>query len=179
MDKLRERIQLLISTKGMTNAVFAERIGVQPSNISHVLSGRNKPSLDLVNKILKSFKEIRTDWLLNGTGPMTKEYSLFEDDENKEEIQEMSTEEPIAENAASETVQKPARQELEDSQIDKKEEKRPQPEEKEEVKKDFEETSKTIRKIENKNPHKKTPKSIERIVIFYEDKTFSEYYPGD
>ncbi len=39
MDKIQERISLLISTKGMTNTEFAEAIDVQPANISHVMSG--------------------------------------------------------------------------------------------------------------------------------------------
>jgi len=83
MEHLKDRIELLISTKGMTNAVFAEKIGVQPSNISHVLSGRNKPSLDLVNKVLRNFKEVRTEWLVNGSGSMTKDYNLFDAEEDE------------------------------------------------------------------------------------------------
>ena len=49
---------------------FADAIGVQRSNISHILSGRNKPSLELVNKILDRFQEINADWLLLGKGEM-------------------------------------------------------------------------------------------------------------
>ena len=49
---------------------FADAIGVQRSNISHVLSGRNKPSLELVNKILDHFESINADWLLLGKGEM-------------------------------------------------------------------------------------------------------------
>ena len=50
---------------------FADAIGVQRSNISHVLSGRNKPSLELINKILDHFEQINADWLLLGKGRMT------------------------------------------------------------------------------------------------------------
>ena len=47
---------------------FAEKIGVQRSSISHILSGRNKPSLDFVLKVLSSFPEVELYWLLNGKG---------------------------------------------------------------------------------------------------------------
>jgi transcriptional regulator with XRE-family HTH domain len=47
---------------------FAEKIGVQRSSISHVLSGRNKPSLDFVMKVLKAYPDVNMYWLLNGKG---------------------------------------------------------------------------------------------------------------
>ena len=47
---------------------FAEKIGVQRSSISHILSGRNKPSLDFVVKITSTFKEVDINWLINGKG---------------------------------------------------------------------------------------------------------------
>ena len=47
---------------------FSEKIGVQRSSISHILSGRNKPSLDFILKVLSSFPEVDLYWLLNGKG---------------------------------------------------------------------------------------------------------------
>ena len=47
---------------------FADRIQVQRSSISHLLSGRNRPSLDFVLKVVKEFKEVELYWLLNGKG---------------------------------------------------------------------------------------------------------------
>ena len=52
----------------LSASAFADKIGVQRSSISHLLSGRNKPSLDFVLKIVKEFKEIELYWLLNGKG---------------------------------------------------------------------------------------------------------------
>ncbi len=54
----------------MNASRFAETIGVQRSSISHIISGRNKPSLDLINKILEGFPKVSTDWLLLGKGDM-------------------------------------------------------------------------------------------------------------
>ncbi|MBG7630656.1 MAG: helix-turn-helix transcriptional regulator, partial [Bacteroidetes bacterium] len=54
-------------------ATLAEKIEVQRSSISHILSGRNKPSLDFVMKILKAFPEVELYWLLNGVGDFPNE----------------------------------------------------------------------------------------------------------
>ncbi len=53
---------------GLTAASFADKIGVQRSSISHLLSRRNKPSLEFVLKVVKSFPEVNLYWLLNGKG---------------------------------------------------------------------------------------------------------------
>lgn len=52
----------------LTATAFADKIEVQRSSISHLLSGRNKPSLDFVLKVLDKFKEVELYWLLNGKG---------------------------------------------------------------------------------------------------------------
>lgn len=54
----------------LTASKFADAIGVQRSSISHILSGRNKPSLELINKILEHFEQVNADWLLLGKGSM-------------------------------------------------------------------------------------------------------------
>jgi transcriptional regulator with XRE-family HTH domain len=61
LKKLMEHHQLSAST-------FADKVGVQRSSISHILSGRNKPSLDFVLKVTSEFKDVDIHWLLNGTG---------------------------------------------------------------------------------------------------------------
>lgn len=62
------RLQRVIDYYGETASSFAEKIGVQRSSISHILSGRNKPSLEFVLKIIASFPEVELYWLLNGKG---------------------------------------------------------------------------------------------------------------
>ena len=52
----------------LSASAFADRINAQRSSISHLLSGRNKPSLDFVMKVVKEFKEVELYWLLNGKG---------------------------------------------------------------------------------------------------------------
>lgn len=64
--KLKNRILEILENSGLTPSEFAEKIDVQRSAISHITSGRNKPSLDFLIKIKKSFPEIDTDWLIFG-----------------------------------------------------------------------------------------------------------------
>ena len=66
--KFTERLQKVIDFYGETASSFAEKIGVQRSSISHILSGRNKPSLDFVMKVLHTYPEVELYWLLNGKG---------------------------------------------------------------------------------------------------------------
>lgn len=73
-EAFTKRLQKVIDYYGETASSFAEKIGVQRSSISHILSGRNKPSLEFVLKIIASFPEVELYWLLHGNGefPSTK-----------------------------------------------------------------------------------------------------------
>ncbi|CAH8285577.1 DNA-binding XRE family transcriptional regulator [Mariniflexile fucanivorans] len=73
-EAFTKRLQQVIDYYGESASSFAEKIGVQRSSISHILSGRNKPSLEFVLKILSTFPEVELYWLLNGKGefPATK-----------------------------------------------------------------------------------------------------------
>lgn len=61
---MKEKIEFLLRNKGLTSTQLARMLEIQPSGISHILSGRNKPSFDLVVKILRVFPDINPDWLL-------------------------------------------------------------------------------------------------------------------
>ena len=75
-----ERVKLLMSVKNLSSAQLAEMIGVQRSGISHILSGRNKPSLDFIVKVLETYPDLNESWLLKGEGEMLKSSpnNLFE-----------------------------------------------------------------------------------------------------
>ncbi|OUJ71789.1 helix-turn-helix domain-containing protein [Hymenobacter crusticola] len=65
-----ERIRQLLETRQLTPTQFADAIGVARPIISHILSGRNKPSLEVVQKIIGAFPDLSLSWLLSGTGEM-------------------------------------------------------------------------------------------------------------
>ena len=64
------RINLILQAKNITAKQFAEEIGVQPSGMSHIMSGRNNPSLDFVMKVVKRYPEVNIYWLMFGKGEM-------------------------------------------------------------------------------------------------------------
>ena len=72
IEEFAERLKFMLNYYEMSAAQLAEKIEVQRSSISHILSGRNKPSLEFVLKILKAFPEVELYWLLNGKGKFPK-----------------------------------------------------------------------------------------------------------
>ncbi|OYT12828.1 MAG: hypothetical protein B6I19_08355 [Bacteroidetes bacterium 4572_114] len=175
MKNLQDQISTIMSIKNLTNAEFAAAIGVQPSNISHIMSGRNKPSLDLIMKIVKRYPEIRLDWLLQGEGSMNKEYDLdlfgnqLQKSENKTvrnaaqethisqhpqgNDQILKTFEPKKAGFEGKATENQGSNEIENEPII-------------EPKKDI------------STPATKTSEAgIEKIVFFFRDKSFQEYYP--
>ena len=76
---LNSRVQKIINYSELSSSEFADEIGVQRSNISHVLYGRNKPSLDFLMKIKDRFPEIQWEWLIEGKGSM-----VFSEDETED-----------------------------------------------------------------------------------------------
>jgi transcriptional regulator with XRE-family HTH domain len=76
-----DRLQQIMQEHGMSASQFADVLGVQRSGISHILSGRNKPSLDFVLKVLEKFPDVPVEWLLTGKKTvkpkMAKQTDLF------------------------------------------------------------------------------------------------------
>jgi len=66
MEEIVKRISQILEEQQLSSSAFADTIGVQRSSISHVLSGRNKPSLEFILKIIRAFPSYSTDWLLFG-----------------------------------------------------------------------------------------------------------------
>jgi transcriptional regulator with XRE-family HTH domain len=80
---MKDRLLEFLRAENKSSAQLAEEIGVQPSGISHILSGRNNPSLDFVLKMLEKYPFISSEWLLFGKGKMYKEprmQTLFDQD---------------------------------------------------------------------------------------------------
>lgn len=65
-----ERIAEIIKMENLTNSQFAQLIGIQPSAVTHLLSGRNAPSLQVIQKILDTFRGISPEWFVSGIGDM-------------------------------------------------------------------------------------------------------------
>ncbi len=81
---MKNRILKILSNESLSATKFADIIGVQRSSISHIISGRNKPSFDFISKTLEKFPDINAEWLINGKGDMYKE-DIKDNEERKKE----------------------------------------------------------------------------------------------
>jgi len=163
---MKDKIEKILLYLGISPSQFADELGVQRSGISHILSERNKPSLEFIQKVLLKYKEINPEWLMTGKGEMLRgsvQRSLFS-----------LTPEEISTNEVSQP-------ELEikntDLSIDNQ--------------KLNELTTGTSSSEIHAKPHESNTenkslignfldlnnKEIEKIVLFYKDKTFSVYKP--
>ncbi len=99
---MKERIEKILKLEQLTASRFADIIDVQRSNVSHILSGRNNPGLDFIQKILSKFTNINAEWLLLGKGEMyIKEEqisSLEQDYENDDNIKDINKNTPSTDN---------------------------------------------------------------------------------
>lgn len=97
-ERFLERLEFLMENNQLNATAFAEKIGVQRSSVSHILSKRNKPSLEFMLKIYEHFEEVNLEWLILGnqniplpTPPKdtneTLEMDLIQEDQKKEIVQ--------------------------------------------------------------------------------------------
>jgi len=111
IEQFAKRLNILMDYYEISAALLAEKIEVQRSSISHILSGRNKPSLDFVLKILKAFPEVELYWLLNGVGHFPKQVEIQESaptlfSTNKESEVKIETPKSISKVVSNEIVSK-------------------------------------------------------------------------
>ena len=136
---MKSRLQKIITSEGLTPTQFAEMIGMQRSSISHILSGRNNPSFDMLQNILTKFTKINPNWLIMGKGDMYQkavQTSLFSDLSDSEQPTKSTTINEPNSNTNPEVLDK-------------------------------------VKSSENRV----FGKDVERVIVFYKDKTFTEYLP--
>jgi transcriptional regulator with XRE-family HTH domain len=72
---MKERLQQFLNSEQLTSSKLSDILGIQRSGMSHILSGRNKPSFDFIQKLLLKFPSLNAEWLITGKGNMYKENS--------------------------------------------------------------------------------------------------------
>ena len=82
MEDISLRLKEVLRSQSINASEFAKKINVQRSSISHILNGRNKPSLEIVTKICKEFPEIDIEWLIFGTNKQNP-YPTLNENNNK------------------------------------------------------------------------------------------------
>lgn len=150
IDDFIKRLEIILDYYNLSASAFADRISVQRSSLSHLLSGRNKPSLDFIIKVIEVFPEVDLYWILNGKGTFPKS----ENTSNRfDEVKTTSVETPFIQTEFDST-------DLFSATANKNLEKEVQPTE-----------------MNHHTPIATTSAAIERIVIFYQDGTFKNYIP--
>ncbi len=71
MEEIKDRLAHILRAKNLTASQFADLMKIQASNVSHLLNGRNKPSLDFLMKLKEVFPEYSFDWIILGKKPIT------------------------------------------------------------------------------------------------------------
>ena len=109
---MKDRLIKFLEEENLSAAKFADEIGVQRSSISHILSGRNNPGYDFLQKVLKRYPQLNAEWLMLGTGPMLKsvqQASLFQMPEipaSPEKVVQIPENSPKTENEQPKAEQK-------------------------------------------------------------------------
>jgi transcriptional regulator with XRE-family HTH domain len=156
---MQNRLQKFLQAENITPARFADQIGIQRSGVSHILSGRNKPGFDFIEKMLRCYPSLNAEWIITGKGKMYKEIrtaSLF--DEASATPPATTLVAPSAQTAAPIVS---ADQDSEESATEQLTEKH-----------DLNTTDITKYNAESKQSVK-----IAKVVLFYSDNTFIEYSP--
>ena len=148
IDDFIKRLEIILDYYNLSASAFADKISVQRSSLSHLLSGRNKPSLDFIIKVIEVFPEVDLYWILNGKGTFPKSENTSN---HFEEVKSASIETPFIQTE----LESP---DLFSATASKNFEKEIQPTE-----------------INHHTPTANTSGTIERIVIFYKDGTFKNY----
>lgn len=156
---MEDRIRKFMEYKGISPSELADTIGVQRSNITHVLNGRNKPSFQFIEKMLQIYPELNAKWLLLGTGVMVdgpvKSRNLF--DQGTERSKPTAPELEIVPEKPISVAEKP----LQDPEV---------------FVPPVANKTYAIPTIEDQIFSSEKP--IERLIVFYNDATFKVYNPS-
>ncbi len=163
MEMIAERIKELIETLQLSNSEFAKRTNLNPATVSHILGGRNKASLQVIENIKTAFTNVNIDYLITGDGNLFNEFTNVNTQQEAGQSSAMFPMEGVR--VASIGAMPPTESRPEDSpKVDTANE----PERTEEKESDI--TAAPQRRDDGQ-------KSIDRIVIFYSDGTFNSYHP--
>lgn len=171
---MKDRIQRIIARENLTPSKFADIIGVQRSGVSHILSGRNNPGLDFLNKILQHFPHISGDWLITGQGSMVKMTTnlpkaaasgLFDNMEEGSKIKVTSEPQVSQVEPHADVKNKPADTESSNRLVNKDESKT------------MTANAPSFPPIEHQSINNQEV-TIEKVLVFYTNKTFKEYFPA-
>lgn len=185
---MRDRIKILLEEKNLNRAEFADLIGVGRPNITQLMTGRNKTSQIVVSRTLLTFPEINPMWLINGEGEMYKSNYNVKNTSPKKTEKSMQTE--LFQINDNEAVNESSIYKIPSSQSDIKTKLEHdagilKPKSEEKFNSDLLVKQNVVMNNLPAENHKittisekKKVKEIKKVVFFYDDRTFEEYYPS-
>jgi transcriptional regulator with XRE-family HTH domain len=159
MDEL-DRIKKIMQTEELNSAQFAAEIGIQGSTLSHILNGRNNPSLDVHKKILNRFRTVSSDWLILGIGSMYRSEKQSQAPTLFDSVDESSSKSAISEQISAEKK---------DSTFSPIQQKTQQTQE------NLIQAPQEIIQSTFQAPIEVASKSVRKIIVYYTDNTFQEF----
>lgn len=158
MDE-KDKIEIIMQELNLNSAQFAMEIGIQGSTLSHILNGRNKPSLDVLKKILNRFSRINPEWLILDSGDMFR--------------QEKNSQAPTLFDSLDETISKSTPKTL-NSIV--KNNTIVESNQQQNVNYSESYTSEPNLNLPNNNPVAQVvEKTVKKIIVYYNDNTFQEF----
>lgn len=173
------RINLILRAKNITARQFAEEIGIQPSGMSHIMSGRNNPSLDFVTKVIRRYPEIDANWLIMGRGAMYGDMQSADTPSPQPAAPAPQTQQQ--ENTLFADIEEPVQQPVDN--IDTAPDLEPEEEEdggnvaKVAEPSEYRPTYIAVPPIDEPSQTRSGRPRLERILFIYSDSTFREYKP--
>ena len=154
---------------GLTPSQLAEKTGIQRASVSHILSGRNKPSLEVMQKIYEAFPELDLKWLMTGVGdepvagakesvgaPGVVENNLFSQPIQQPEPRVVQPLQNVVVQAPEQPLLRVARQQVSQKGVTERQSRRP---------------------VAARQPQNLSDRRIKEIRIFYTDGTYETLFP--
>lgn len=105
--ELKDRIATIIKVNNHTASSFADLLGIQRSSVSHILNGRNNPSLDFIQKVLDNFPRVDSGWLITGKNPESKtKIELPGENKTTQEMGSLSPKKKLKKASGIKTIEK-------------------------------------------------------------------------
>lgn len=149
---MEQRLQLFLQMEQLSQSQFADKMGIQRSGVTHLLSGRNKPSFEFLTRMLQAYPSLNAEWLLLGKGKPYKDSNVSPEIQTVTEpapapVEDQLFSEPLFDDAA------PINETIDFDNI-------PQ--------------SNEIKEIKSNTQSTGAPKAIKAILILYEDGTYEK-----
>lgn len=148
----RDRIEQLMEAEGLNSIQFANETGIKSATLSHILNGRNNPSLDVLKRILDRYRTVSSDWLFLGVGQMYRQ---------KSQPQTLSLFD-ISDENGSKSTNYTSKKDIVNSP------------EKVDIQKNIEDEPKNVPETVHTVPE--PPKLIDKIIVYFSDNTYKEFF---